>query len=130
MTFIGWLGRRFILVACLTGIATFAGGTLGGFLSGSLCRALSTDDRGGRPQLADAICTSFLGFGGVCLATAVVVCLVVVAAASRRSRSDRASTSEATWPEQGRRASPAEVRPDVGAWLIILLALILITTVV
>src|SRR5262245_39383791 len=128
MTFIGWLGRRFILVACLTGIATFAGGTLGGFLSGSLCRTLSTDNRGGRPQLADAICTSFLGFGAVCLATAVVVCLVVVAAASRRSRSDRAS-SEATWPEQGR-ASPAEVRPDVGAWLLILLALILIATVV
>ena len=94
MTFIAWLGRRLIIVACLTGTATFAGGTLGGFLSGSLCQTLTTDDSGGRPQLADAICGSFLGFGAVCLATAVVVCLVVTMAAWRRSRSDRASSSQ------------------------------------
>lgn len=129
MAFSDWLGRRLILVACLTGVATFAGGTLGGFLSGWLCQALSTDDSGGRPQLADAICGSFLGFGAVCLATAVVVCLAVVAAAWRRSRSDRASSSEGASPEEGRRASPAEVRPVVGAWLVVL-AVILIATIV
>ena len=118
MALIAWLGRRLILVACLTGIATFAGGTLGGFLSGLLCRALSTDDSGGRLQLADAICGSFLGFGAVCLITAVVVCLVVVATAWRRSRLDRASPSEGASPEQGRRA-----------WLVVF-AVILMATIV
>jgi hypothetical protein len=129
MPFIAWLGRRLILVAYLTGTATFAGGALGGFLSGSLCRALTTDDSGGRPQLADAICGSFLGFGGACLATAVVVYLVVVVAARRRSRSDRAWSPEKVRSDQGRRASPAEVRPGFGGWLVVL-AVILITTVV
>lgn len=129
MALIAWLGRRLILAAYLTGVATFGGGTLGGFLSGSLCRALTTDDSGGRPQLADAICRAFLSFGAICLTTAVVVCLVVVVAAWRRSRSDRASSSEGAWPQGGRRASPAEVRRDVGAWLVVL-AVILIATIV
>jgi hypothetical protein len=129
MALIAWLGRRLILAAYLTGIATFGGGTLGGFLSGSLCRALTTDDRGGWPQLADTICGAFLGFGAICLTTAVVVCLVVVVAAWRRSRSDRASSSEGAWPQYGRGASPADVRRDVGAWLVVL-AVILIATVV
>src|SRR5687767_13705645 len=88
MTVIAWLGRRFVLVAYFTGVATFAGGALGGFLSGSLCRAFTTSDGGERPQLAEAICGSFLRFGSVCLMTAVAIGLVLAWMAWRRSRSD------------------------------------------
>lgn len=128
-TFIAWLGCRLILVGCLAGLATFAGGTLGGFLSGSLCRALVTDDSGGRPLLADSICGSLLGLGAVCLVTAVVVCLAAVVVARRRSRPDPASSSEGASSEQGRRARATELRPAVGVSLVVF-AVILIATII
>jgi hypothetical protein len=112
MTFIAWLGRRFVLVAYFTGVATFAGGTLGGFLSGSLCRAFTTSDGGERPQLAEAICGSFLRFGSVCLMTAVAIGLVLAWMAWRRSRSDSEThfTPVARSGAPGRERAPARAR--------------------
>ena len=106
MAFIAWLGRRFVLVAYFTGVATFAGGTLGGFLSGSLCRAFTTSDGGERPQLAEAICGSFLRFGSVCLMTAVAIGLVLAWMAWRRSRSDRSQGHPVGRPTRSPRSTP------------------------
>jgi len=129
MSFIAWLGERFVFAARMAGVAVFAGGALGGFLSASVCRAFRSTESGDLPPLANAICGSFLGFGTVCLETAVAVGLFVAVTAWRRSRSDPESSFEDAWPEEGRRAGPADVQPAHGAWLLVP-AFILIATVV
>ena len=105
---IDWLGTRVLLLAWFTGVATFAGGALGGLLSGSLCRAFTTSEDGGPPETADAICESFLGFGIVCLAAALAIGLLVATTAWRRSRSSAASSSETDAPP-----------PAHAAWLLV-----------
>src|SRR5262249_13602810 len=96
----------------MTGTATFAGGTLGGVLFVLLVRTRTADDKARRPELAEAICGAFLGFGTVCLVTAGVLCLVMVAG------------------RFGSKASPTEARPDGGGWLIVVLAVILVASIV
>ena len=128
MTFIAWLGRRFVLVAYFTGVATFAGGTLGGFLSGSLCRAFTTSDGGERPQLAEAICGSFLRFGSVCLMTAVAIGLVLAWMAWRRSRSDSETHFNEPRSISGAPGREANAQPALDAGLLLVLTFILIAT--
>src|SRR5262245_46014062 len=77
MSYIGWLGGRLLLAATMAGVATFAGGALGGLLSGFECRALTSNDTGKLPPLAVTICGSFLGFGTACLGTGVAVGLLM-----------------------------------------------------
>ena len=98
MSYIGWLGGRFLLAAVMAGVATFAGGALGGLLSGFECRALTSNDTGKLPSLAATICGSFLGFGTACLGTGVAVGLLMATTGWRRSASDPASASAYQWP--------------------------------
>src|SRR5262249_59893681 len=71
MSYIGWLGGRLLLVAVMAGGATFAGGALGGLLSGVEGRALTSNDTGTLPPPAPPICRSFLRFRTPCLGTGV-----------------------------------------------------------
>ena len=125
MSVIAWVGERFVLVASMAGVATFAGGALGGFLFAYACRALTATEDGGRPQLAETMCGSFLALGTVCLATAVAIGLVMAVDAWRgRSGPDR------EWaPAEGQRVRAADVPPADGAWLLIP-TIILTTTLI
>src|SRR5262249_15106625 len=78
MFYMGWLGGRLLLAAVMAGVATFAGGALGGLLSGFECRALTSNDTGKLLPPAATICGSFLGFGTACLGTGVAVGLLMV----------------------------------------------------
>lgn len=99
----------------MAGVATLAGGALGGFLAAFACRVLTTAGDGSRPPLAEAMCGSFLQLGIVCLATAVVIGIVMVVGAWRgRSGPER---------------SGADVPPAHVAWLLIP-AIILTATVI
>lgn len=120
MSVMAWVGERFVLVACMAGVATFASGALGGFLSAFACRALTATEDGSRPRLAETMCESFLALGSVCLATAVAVGLLTAVDARRgRSRPDRA------WVPAERQ----RVRSADGAWLLIP-TIILTTTII
>lgn len=101
-----------MLVASMAGVATLAGGALGGFLSAFACRALTGTEHGGRPRLAETMCGSFLVLGTVCVATIVGIGLfMAVAAWRRRSEPDR------EWaPAKGQRAA---ILPADRAWLLI-----------
>src|SRR5262245_20309875 len=125
MSVMARVGERFVLVACMVGVATFAGGALGGFLSGFACRALTATEDRGRPQLAETMCESFLALGTVCLTTAVAIGLLTAVGAWRgRSGPDRIGA-----PAEGQRVRPADVRPAGGAWLLIP-TIILTTTII
>ena len=107
MSVVAWVGERVVLVASMAGVATLAGGALGGFLSAFACRALTRTDDGGRQQLAETMCGSFLGLGSVCLATILALGLFMAVDAWRGRE----------WvPAEGQRA---DVLPADGAWLLI-----------
>ena len=127
MSYIGWLGGRFLLAAVMAGVATFAGGALGGLLSGFECRALTSNDTGKLPSLAATICGSFLGFGTACLGTGVAVGLLMATTGWRRSASDPASASAYQWPEDGRRAPTAGAPAASVAWLLVPAFLLIVT---
>jgi len=95
MSYVGWLGGRLLLAAVMAGVATFAGGALGGLLSGFECRALTSNDTGKLPPPAATICGSFLGFGTACLGTGVAVGLLMATTGRRRWASDTESGAPA-----------------------------------
>src|SRR4029453_4288681 len=102
MSYIGWLGGRLLLAAVMAGVATFAGGALGGLLFGFQAPPLTSTDPGKRPPLPATICESFLGFGTACLGTGVAVGLVMATTGWRRSASDPKAPSPHQWPDDGR----------------------------
>jgi hypothetical protein len=106
----------------MAGVATLAGGALGGFLSAFACRALTTTQDGGRPPLAEAMCGSFLALGIVCLATAVAIGLVMAVDAWR----GRSGPNREWAPAEGQGAG---IQPAEAAWLLIP-AVILAATVI
>ena len=118
--FLVWLGRRAILAACLAGAGTFAGGTLGGVLSASVCVAMSS---GGGESLSDAgaICDSLFRFGATCLIAAAGVGLAFAIAAWRRSRSNAFDS----WEEEG--VSEADGQPLLWVSGFILAATLVVT---
>jgi hypothetical protein len=127
MSYIGWLGGRLLLAAVMAGVATFAGGALGGLLFGFQCRALTSNDTGKLPPLAATICESFLGFGTACLGTGVAVGLVMATTGWRRSASDPKSPSAYQWPDDGRRARTAGAPPAPVTWLLVPAFLLIVT---
>jgi hypothetical protein len=126
-SYIGWLGGRLLLAAVMAGVATFAGGALGGLLSGFECRALTSNDTSQLPPLAATICGSLLGFGTACLGTGVAVGLLMATTGWRRSASDPASASAYQWPEDGRRAPTPGAPPASVAWLLVPAFLLIVT---